>query len=202
MPCLKDQFVWVGLCWLSSLAIVTITVQFVQTVVLWQRRNCVERIMISLPGEPIYFDPETLQNGDTEFDWRTLAGVPVTPHVRKSGKYLLGPKLGISPVKSIVQCLGRLDGTLKYYQVRVTLACYFISSAIYIKQLRVLIDHCLTTVEWHILERCARSPSFIFSKQLWPDCLRFCNGTNCIQKFHISTFFTDFFKFLILLKVF
>ena len=42
---------------------------------------------------------------------------------------------------------------------------------------------------------------FIFSKQLWPDCLRYCNGTNCIQKFHISTFFTDFFKFLILLKV-
>ena len=77
--------------------------------------------MISLPGEPIYFDPETLQNGDAEFDWRTLAGVPVTPHVRKSGKYLLGPKLGISPVKSIVQCLGRLDGTLKYYQVRVIL---------------------------------------------------------------------------------
>ena len=79
--------------------------------------------MISLPaagGEPIYFDPETLQNGDAEFDWRTLAGVPVTPHVRKSGKYLLGPKLGISPVKSIVQCLGRLDGTLKYYQVRIT----------------------------------------------------------------------------------
>ena len=35
---------------------------------------------------------------------------------------------------------------------------------------------------------------FIFSKQLWPDCLRYCNGTNCIQKFHISTFFTDFFK--------
>ena len=42
---------------------------------------------------------------------------------------------------------------------------------------------------------------FIFSKQLWPDCLRYCNGTNCIQKFHISTFFTDFFKFLTLLKV-
>ena len=35
---------------------------------------------------------------------------------------------------------------------------------------------------------------FIFSKQLWPDCLRYCNGTNCIQKFHISTFFTDFFQ--------
>ena len=25
-------------------------------------------------------------------------------------------------------------------------------------------------VEWHLLERCARSPSFIFNKQLWPDC--------------------------------
>ena len=66
----------------------------------------------------VYFDPETLRNGDVDFDSRTLAGVPVTPHVRKSGKYLIGPKLGISPVKSIVQCLGRLEGTNKYYQVR------------------------------------------------------------------------------------
>ena len=57
------------------------------------------------------------------------------------------------------------------------------------------------TVEWHILERCDRSPFLIFISQLWPDWLRYCNGTNCIQKFHISTFFTDFFKFLILLKV-
>jgi len=87
----------------------------------------------SLPagGEPIYFDPETLQNGDAEFDWRTLAGVPVTPHVRKSGKYLLGPKLGISPVKSIVQCLGRLDGTLKYYQLKLLTLSTSRSSALH-----------------------------------------------------------------------
>lgn len=47
-----------------------------------------------------------------------LAGMPVPPHVRRAGKYLLGPKLGVSPVKSIIQCLARLEGTDEYYQLK------------------------------------------------------------------------------------
>ena len=43
--------------------------------------------------------------------------MPVTPHVRRAGCYLLGPKLGMSPVKSIVQCLARKEGTDDFYQV-------------------------------------------------------------------------------------
>lgn len=38
-------------------------------------------------------------------------------HVRKAGPYLLGPKLGPSPVKSIVQCLARKAKTDEFYQV-------------------------------------------------------------------------------------
>ena len=47
-----------------------------------------------------------------------LAGMPVFPHVRRSGNYLLGPKLGLSPVKSIIQCLARREFTQKYYQLK------------------------------------------------------------------------------------
>lgn len=38
-------------------------------------------------------------------------------YVRKAGPYLLGPKLGPSPVKSIVQCLARKEKTDDFYQV-------------------------------------------------------------------------------------
>lgn len=39
-------------------------------------------------------------------------------HVRKAGPYLLGPKLGPSPVKSIVQLLARKEKTDDFYQVK------------------------------------------------------------------------------------
>ncbi|CAH0596198.1 unnamed protein product [Chrysodeixis includens] len=47
-------------------------------------------------------------------------GTPV-PYklVRKAGPYLLGPKLGPSPVKSIVQCLARKERTDEFYQVKI-----------------------------------------------------------------------------------
>ena len=51
-------------------------------------------------------------------DYSRLAGVPVYPHVRRSGNYLLGPKLGLSPVKSIIQCLARREFTQEYYQLK------------------------------------------------------------------------------------
>ena len=51
-------------------------------------------------------------------DYTRLAGMPVFPHVRRSGNYLLGPKLGISPVKSIIQCLARREFTQEYYQLK------------------------------------------------------------------------------------
>ncbi|XP_052757961.1 serine/threonine-protein kinase 40-like [Galleria mellonella] len=49
-----------------------------------------------------------------------LAGTPVPDkYVRKAGPYLLGPKLGPSPVKSIVQCLARKERTDDFYQVKI-----------------------------------------------------------------------------------
>ena len=53
-------------------------------------------------------------------DPNKLAGMPVFPHVRRSGNYLLGPKLGLSPVKSIIQCLARREFTQKYYQLKLS----------------------------------------------------------------------------------
>ena len=47
-----------------------------------------------------------------------MAGMPVFPHVRRSGNYLLGPKLGLSPVKSIIQCLARREYTQEYFQLK------------------------------------------------------------------------------------
>ncbi|XP_068619700.1 serine/threonine-protein kinase 40-like [Battus philenor] len=47
-------------------------------------------------------------------------GTPVPDkHVRKAGPYLLGPKLGPSPVKSIVQCLARKEKTDDFYQIKI-----------------------------------------------------------------------------------
>ena len=48
----------------------------------------------------------------------SLAGTMVPPHTRRAGRYLLGPRLGVSPVKSIVQCLARLENTDQYFQVK------------------------------------------------------------------------------------
>ena len=50
---------------------------------------------------------------------KLLAGTPVKPHVRRAGQYLIGPKLGISPVKCIQHCLGRKDGTDRYYLLKI-----------------------------------------------------------------------------------
>ncbi|KAJ2954643.1 hypothetical protein O0L34_g2938 [Tuta absoluta] len=48
------------------------------------------------------------------------AGTPVSEnYVRKAGPYLLGPKLGPSPVKSIVQCLARKERTDEFYQIKI-----------------------------------------------------------------------------------
>ncbi|XP_022113943.2 serine/threonine-protein kinase 40 [Pieris rapae] len=47
-------------------------------------------------------------------------GTPVPDKVvRKAGPYLLGPKLGPSPVKSIVQCLARKEKSDDFYQIKI-----------------------------------------------------------------------------------
>lgn len=47
-------------------------------------------------------------------------GTPVnTRTVRRAGPYLLGPRLGNSPVKSIVQCLARKEDTDEFYSLKV-----------------------------------------------------------------------------------
>lgn len=43
----------------------------------------------------------------------------VEPHVRRAGQYLIGPRLGVSPVKSIVHCLGRKEGTDRYFLLKI-----------------------------------------------------------------------------------
>lgn len=58
-------------------------------------------------------------------------GTPVAEkHVRKAGPFLLGPKLGPSPVKSIVQCLARKEKTNDFYQVRYCMLYLFSVSSI------------------------------------------------------------------------
>lgn len=48
------------------------------------------------------------------------AGTPVDQiRVKKIGPYILGPVLGNSPVKSIVQCLARQEKTDKFFTVKV-----------------------------------------------------------------------------------
>ncbi|XP_046688306.1 serine/threonine-protein kinase 40-like [Homalodisca vitripennis] len=47
-------------------------------------------------------------------------GTPVpTNIVKRAGPFLLGPTLGNSPVKSIVQCLARQEGTDDFYTLKI-----------------------------------------------------------------------------------
>ncbi len=48
----------------------------------------------------------------------SLKGKPVPPGARKAGSFLLGPRLGSSPVRSIVQCLGRKEGSDQHFQLK------------------------------------------------------------------------------------
>ena len=48
-----------------------------------------------------------------------LSGRIVGSAVRRAGPFLIGPRLGASPVKSITHCLGRRDGTDRYYQLKI-----------------------------------------------------------------------------------
>ncbi|XP_069159281.1 uncharacterized protein [Procambarus clarkii] len=49
-----------------------------------------------------------------------VAGVSVPKgQLRRAGPYLLGPRLGSSPVRSIVQCLARKDNTDKFYTLKI-----------------------------------------------------------------------------------
>ncbi|KAL5010586.1 hypothetical protein ScPMuIL_012891 [Solemya velum] len=44
---------------------------------------------------------------------------PPTREVKRAGPYLLGPRLASSPVRSIVQCLARKDGTDDFYTLKI-----------------------------------------------------------------------------------
>ncbi|KTG02965.1 hypothetical protein cypCar_00017868 [Cyprinus carpio] len=41
-------------------------------------------------------------------------------NAKRVGPFVLGPRLGNSPVQSIVQCLARKDGTDDFYQLKVS----------------------------------------------------------------------------------
>lgn len=44
---------------------------------------------------------------------------PPSTEIRKAGPYLLGPRQGTSPVRSIVQCLARKEGTDHFYTIKI-----------------------------------------------------------------------------------
>uniref|UniRef100_A0A2A4JKZ6 Serine/threonine-protein kinase 40 n=1 Tax=Heliothis virescens TaxID=7102 RepID=A0A2A4JKZ6_HELVI len=68
------------------------------------------------------FGPHSPKRAKVSYDTSDVPapGTPVPDKlVRKAGPYLLGPKLGPSPVKSIVQCLARKERTDEFYQVKI-----------------------------------------------------------------------------------
>lgn len=47
-------------------------------------------------------------------------GTPVNRKIiRRAGQYLLGPKLGSSPVRCMFQCLGRKENTDEFYTIKI-----------------------------------------------------------------------------------
>lgn len=49
--------------------------------------------------------------------------------LRRAGPFLIGPRLGASPVRSIVQCLARKEGTDNFYTLKVNGLMYFFRSS-------------------------------------------------------------------------
>ncbi|XP_008552289.1 probable serine/threonine-protein kinase MARK-B isoform X2 [Microplitis demolitor] len=66
---------------------------------------------------------ESWRSYNDEIDFTTLIpayGTPVSPKsIKRAGPYILGPLIGTSPVRSIVQCLARKAGTDKYYTIKI-----------------------------------------------------------------------------------
>lgn len=66
---------------------------------------------------------ETWRSQDDELDFKTPVpsyGTPVNPKtIKRAGPYILGPLIGTSPVRSIVQCLARKVRTDKYYTIKI-----------------------------------------------------------------------------------
>lgn len=61
-------------------------------------------------------------------------GTPVPSNIAKrAGPYLLGPTLGSSPVKSIVQCLARLEGSDEFYTLKVIATANYVIQYLYKK---------------------------------------------------------------------
>ncbi|XP_057319368.1 uncharacterized protein LOC130663862 isoform X2 [Microplitis mediator] len=66
---------------------------------------------------------ESWRSYNDEIDFTTPVpayGTPVSPKsIKRAGPYILGPLIGTSPVRSIVQCLARKAGTDKYYTIKI-----------------------------------------------------------------------------------
>lgn len=67
------------------------------------------------------FTRSTMRKDDATITTRVPAsGTAVCPKsVKRAGPYILGPLIGTSPVKSIVQCLARKAGTDKFYTIKI-----------------------------------------------------------------------------------
>lgn len=61
-----------------------------------------------------------LSNVNKNITTASLKGFPVnTKVIKRAGPYLLGPRLANSPVRSIVQCLARKEGTDNFYSLKI-----------------------------------------------------------------------------------
>ncbi|XP_075410094.1 serine/threonine-protein kinase 40 isoform X3 [Tenrec ecaudatus] len=57
--------------------------------------------------------------GETSAKVKALGSGISGNHAKRAGPFILGPRLGNSPVPSIVQCLARKDGTDDFYQLKI-----------------------------------------------------------------------------------
>uniref|UniRef100_A0A673V3K4 Serine/threonine-protein kinase 40 n=1 Tax=Suricata suricatta TaxID=37032 RepID=A0A673V3K4_SURSU len=57
--------------------------------------------------------------GETSARAKALGGGISGNNAKRAGPFILGPRLGNSPVPSIVQCLARKDGTDDFYQLKI-----------------------------------------------------------------------------------
>ncbi|XP_045754037.1 serine/threonine-protein kinase 40 isoform X2 [Mirounga angustirostris] len=57
--------------------------------------------------------------GETSSRAKALGGGISGNNAKRAGPFILGPRLGNSPVPSIVQCLARKDGTDDFYQLKI-----------------------------------------------------------------------------------
>ena len=75
-------------------------------------------IILNGSGSSLKRRLSSLSKADRDEEAKKCRNCGQRSSIKRAGPYLLGPRLGNSPVRSIVQCLARKEGTNEFYSIK------------------------------------------------------------------------------------